>query len=112
MSRAMHKKLASGCASAAAPSVLLPISRMLLHDLEFLCRQRTGFEQDTVGNAHLADVVQRAGHVEQLNVVAVDLIAVFRQRGKMLGDDAAVLADAFQVRAGVLIARLGELSPG
>ena len=104
----MQRKLASGCASAAAPSVLLPIVGMPLHDLEFFFSKRTGLEQDAVGNAHLADVVQRAGHIEQLNVVAVDLISIFLLRRKMLGDHAAILADAFQVRARVLIARLGE----
>ena len=34
--------------------------RVLLHDGEFIRRQRPGLQQDAVGNAHLADVVQGA----------------------------------------------------
>ena len=39
-----------------------------LHDLEFSCSQRAWLEQNMVGNADLADVVQRRRLEQEINV--------------------------------------------
>ncbi len=53
-----------------------------------------------VGNGHLADVVQRAGQVDQPEELAVDLADVGWQLRQFLRQDPAVAADPFQVQAG------------
>ena len=57
----------------AASSVWAPSVGVRLHDLKFPVAQPAGLEQDAVGNADLADVVQRAGLVDQADVFGVDL---------------------------------------
>ena len=94
----MQRNFASGCAEAAASRVRAPISGVLLHDLEFFAGEPAGLEQDAVGDAHFADVVQRAGHVDELHVVAVDLIAKLGLPRQMLGDHPAVFPHPLQVR--------------
>ena len=91
---------------------LAPDDRVLLHDLEFFGGQRAGFQQNPVGNAHLADVVQRARHVNQLDVVAVHLVAVLLLQRELIGQHPAILAHALQVRAGLAGRAIRRVSPG
>ncbi len=79
-----------------------------LHDLKLLAVELAGLQQDAVGDAYLADVVQRARHVHELHVIAVDVIAELGIVRQMLGDRAAVFPNPLQVRAGVRIAGLGQ----
>ena len=54
-----------------------PNHRVLFHNLELLRRQRTGLQQNPIGYSHLANIMQRAGHIDQLNIIVVDLIVKF-----------------------------------
>ncbi len=83
--------------------------RVHLHDLEFLPGELARLEQNAVGNADFADVVQGAGHVHHLDEIAVDFVAELVLAGEVLGQHAAILADPLQVGAGLRIARLGQL---
>ena len=72
---------------------------MHLHHGELGVGERTGLEQHRVGNAHLADVVQRRGPADKLHVV----------RGQRHGarQPAGQLADTARVVARVFVAVLG-----
>src|SRR5665213_73424 len=49
--------------------------RVLLHDLKFPVAEPTRFKQYTVGDAYLADVVQRTGEIDQPDIFPVDAVA-------------------------------------
>ena len=74
--------------------------RVLLHHLELFLGQRAGFQEDPVGDAHLADVVQRSGQVDQVDEIGVDLIPELFLVRKVFGDNPAVFPHPLDVRAG------------
>ncbi len=62
--------------------------RMRFHDLEFVVAQTPRLEQDAIGNADLADIMQGAGQIDQANVFGVDLAAEFIQAAEVGCQDA------------------------
>ena len=84
---------------------------VLFHDLVFFLRQRARLEQDGVGDADLAHVVQQGGFFQQFD----DLFGHFQ----FPGDDAHVSSDAANVVGGFVVAvfrragqRLHQSAPG
>src|SRR6201999_1968527 len=74
--------------------------RMTLDDLELPRRELARLEQDPVGNADLADVVQLARETDALHLV---------RRGPQLArEDVAVRAHSVQMLAGLLVAELDQ----
>ena len=82
------------------------------HDGEFTVAQSAGLEQHAVGDAHLADVVQRAGQVDQVHKVGVDLVAVVLIHAEAFGEEAAILAHPLEVCPCLRAATLGQLGQG
>ena len=80
--------------------------------VHFLVGQLAGLEQDVVGDADLADVVQRGGLGQQLD----DLVG--QEAGKTVvglqtpGQDAHVFLGAADVVAGLRVARFGQFGQG
>ena len=68
---------------------------MALHDLEFLCGQFAGFEQNAVGNADLADIVQKSADHQIGNLL-------FRQVHR-LGQSDCIVSDPVVVGVGIRI---------
>ena len=83
---------------------------MLLHNLEFTVGELPGLEQDAVRNAHFTDVMEGAGQVDEPNELVVHLVGVLGRGGQMLGQNAGVIAHAFEVLAGLGIT--GFRQPG
>ncbi len=73
--------------------------RVALHDLEFGAAELAGFEENHVGHAHLADVVQRAGPPEILEKQVVDLFRVRPLLAQADGEDLRVTSHAFEMLA-------------
>ncbi len=46
---------------------------MRLHHLKFIRGERPGFEQDLIQDAHLADIMQRAGVIQPVAIGLIDL---------------------------------------
>ena len=74
MSRAMRRYRAGGISRKAASSVAA-VRGMHIHDFEFVVRQRPRLEQHAIRNAHLADVMQRAGEIDQADEIGVHYAA-------------------------------------
>ena len=74
MSRAIFKNLACGNWPSAAPSVSAPSWACVFMISNSCVVQQPGLEQHVIGNADFADIVQRAGGVNQPNELAVDLV--------------------------------------
>ncbi len=83
-----------------------------LHDFKFAVGELAGLEEDGVGDADLADVVEGAGVVEGADEVDVDFVGVVAEGGELFGEDFTIGLDAFEVGAGFGIARFGELGQG
>ena len=81
---------------------------MRLHLGTFLGSERPGLEQHVVGDADFANVVQRSGQGEVIDVGTIHPASVAVGL-KLLGEGGDVGADAFEVFAGVDVARFGEL---
>src|SRR5690349_8287318 len=77
------------------------------HDLPLLVREAPGLEQDRVGDADLADVVQRARAHQVLDEALVDHVQELAVGAQALGQELAVGRDALEVLAGLLVALLG-----
>ena len=74
-----------------------PLQGMGLQNLEFLLVHLAWFQQDIAGNGHFAYVVQRAGHVDQLDVVFVCHTVKVGHTAQLIRKHAAVVANSFQV---------------
>src|SRR5690606_1360192 len=74
---------------------------VLLHDRAFFGGERARLPQDGVGDADLADIVQRRGDEDRLDEVAV--------HAHRLSQDLAVTADADHVITGDFVAALCRL---
>jgi hypothetical protein len=83
--------------------------RMRLHDGKFIVGELAGFEQHGVGDADFAQIVQRAGLIEQADIFVIDPVMGLVFLGEMAGDGAGVALDALDVSAGFIIAALGQL---
>ena len=77
----------------------MPDARVLAHDDELFVGEATGFEQDVVGGADLADVVHRGGGEEAL--------AQFVVEPQAAGDETRVVGHAQDVGPGFGVAELG-----
>ncbi len=75
-----------------------PEPHVQLHRLKFVVRQRTRLEQYRVRHAHLADVVQRARAIDEVDIVGVDLFVELRMLRQPLGEHPAVFADPLEVQ--------------
>ena len=82
--------------SSSAPTV-----RVQAHLLAVGVRQRAGLQEDRVGDADLAHVVQQAGVAQRLGLG--------RRHAQLEADALAHAADALQVHARLLVARLGRV---
>ena len=86
-----------GC---AALQDLVPDHRMTPHDVPLRRVELRRLEQDLVGDADLADVVQRRGELDGFRLVVVETDRV--------GDEARVARHADQVIAGFLVAKFAR----
>ena len=75
--------------------------RVAAHELAVLGRERAGLQQDGVGHADLAHVVQQARVAQRLGLG--------RGHAQLQPEALAHAADALEVQAGLLVARLGGL---
>ena len=75
-----------------------------LHQVPFVGIQVAGLEQHVVGNADLADVVQRREKKDVLD----EFVGQAAGGGEFLGDQAGVAGHAFEMRAGFEIAQVAE----
>ena len=82
---------------------------MRLHGLDLVGGELAGLEQDAVGNADFADVVQGARVKDRLDERLVDLVAEGSIRAELDGESLAVTLDPDDVIAGVVVADLAEL---
>ena len=82
--------------------------RVRLHDFEFLGAQLALFEQDRVGDADLADVVQRRRLDDHLQAPAAERVAKTLVVGQLASEQFDVGLRAQDVMAGLQVARLGE----
>lgn len=78
------------------------------HDFPFLRGQPAGFEQDFVADSHLADVVQRSGFVEHLDVPWCQKVGETRMRADFLRQGANVALCSTQVAASFRVPDLGQ----
>ena len=69
--------------------------RVLLHDAELMIREPAGLHEDRVRDADLADVVHRAGQLDELDIGL--------REAELAGEDRRVARHALEVRGGVLI---------
>jgi hypothetical protein len=68
-----------------------------LHDLEFLVGEPAGLGEDVVGDADLADVVQRCGLYERFDEFVGDKVGIGAGTLQLDSQDAGELADPLQV---------------
>ena len=103
-------------AHAQAPLGLLdgiaPQRGVGFHDLELLHRQLARLEQDGVGDADLADVVQRRRLVQQVDHAVGEHVGEARVVAQVLGQGLHVQLGATDVVAGLVVARLGQRGHG
>ncbi len=83
-----------------------------LHDLELLGGELARLEEDAVGNADLADVVQRRGFVEQVDHALVEHRLKARMARQPLGQGLDVELRAPDVVAGFVVPRFRERGHG
>ena len=70
---------------SAASSVSAPIVACVFITSNSSVASAGRLQQHAIGNADFADVVQRAGQINQLDVFVVDLVEEFRLAGQLLG---------------------------
>mmetsp|Transcript_10422 Transcript_10422/g.42406 ORF Transcript_10422/g.42406 Transcript_10422/m.42406 type:complete len:382 (-) Transcript_10422:962-2107(-) len=77
---------------------VVAMAGVLLHHLEFVRRELAGLEQDVVGDADLADVVQRRGMQQQVQFVV--------RQAEPAADELGVMGHAQDVGAGLGVTEL------
>ena len=83
--------------------------RMCFHHRPFFRRQLAWLEQDGIGNANLADVMQGRRAGEHVDVVAVERCGKSRVAGEPRRQQMHVALRALDVVAGLVVARLGKM---
>jgi len=86
-----------------------PDARVSLDDLELLLGELSRFQQDRVGDAHLADVVQGRGVVDVLDEGVVDEEGVARVLAELSGEHGAEFPRPFDVPPGLVVPVLCQL---
>jgi hypothetical protein len=87
-------------------------SGVRLHHHPFVGRERPGLQQDVVGNADLADVVQRRRAAQKVDVAVAEGGGKARMAAQSVGQALHIALGAQNVVAGFRIARLGEVGQG
>jgi len=85
---------------------------VLAHEGKFLVGQGTGLEQDIVAHAHLADIMQRSGLVEQIDGVGGEEIPVGGMGVEVAGQEPHIVLGPLDVPAGFRIAVFGQTGHG
>ena len=94
--------VAVGCLLVIGVRLKNPVAEAAvpLHQFEFFVGEPSRLQQNRVGDADLADVVQLSGVFQQVGGVADD--------AELLADQAGVTADAHDVKARIVVAILGR----
>jgi len=79
------------------------------HDLELAIGETSRFKEDTIRDRNLADIMERARVINQVDEFVIDFFSMFRVRLKLLSEEAAIASNAVEMRSGFRIARLGQL---
>ncbi|MNN19092.1 hypothetical protein D3C81_1323210 [compost metagenome] len=85
---------------------------MGLHDLELFSGEPSRFEQDAIGNANLADIVQRCRFEEQLDAVLVEKVPEARVVAQQFSQAFDVVLGTANVVAGFVVTGFGQRSHG
>ena len=85
---------------------------MGLHDFEFFRAQLAGLLQDVVGNADLADIVQRRRAGNRIDAAFIEVIAETRVVAQGAGQGQHVTLGTQQVAAGFRVAGFSEAGQG
>ena len=85
-----------------------PLQSMGFHEFAFLLRKLAAFEENIIGYADFADIVQGREDKDILDVFIAELVSV----GELVGDQARVARHAIQVGAGLVVPDVGHVTGG